>query len=168
MSLNRLLITAVVVENRPVPEVAATYGVSQSWIYRLLARFRAEGDAVFDPRPKRPASNPNAIPAETVDLILEYREKLTATGLDAGPDAVLKFELIGEEPVAQRRVVGVEVVEDVDEVRVVPLPLTDGVLQPLVVPVPGHARAASDASSEIIDVHEFDLAYAHLHVPEMA
>lgn len=29
-------------------------------------------------------------------------------------------------------------------------------------------RAASEASGEIVDVHEFDLAYAHLHVPEMA
>jgi quinol monooxygenase YgiN len=30
------------------------------------------------------------------------------------------------------------------------------------------SRAASDAGGEIIDVHEFGLAYAHLHVPEMA
>jgi len=30
------------------------------------------------------------------------------------------------------------------------------------------SRAASDARGEIVDVHEFDLAYAHLHVPEMA
>ncbi|MFE7223537.1 antibiotic biosynthesis monooxygenase family protein [Nocardioides sp. NPDC057577] len=30
------------------------------------------------------------------------------------------------------------------------------------------ARAAGEASGEILDVHEFDLAYAHLHVPEMA
>lgn len=30
------------------------------------------------------------------------------------------------------------------------------------------SRAASAASGEIVDVHEFDLAYAHLHVPEMA
>ncbi len=29
-------------------------------------------------------------------------------------------------------------------------------------------RAASDAGGEILEVHEFDLAYAHLHVPEMA
>jgi hypothetical protein len=29
-------------------------------------------------------------------------------------------------------------------------------------------RAASDAGGEIVDVHEFELAYAHLHVPEMA
>lgn len=30
------------------------------------------------------------------------------------------------------------------------------------------ARTASEAGGEIVDVHEFDLAYAHLHVPEMA
>jgi len=30
------------------------------------------------------------------------------------------------------------------------------------------SRTASEAGGEIIDVHEFDLAYAHLHVPEMA
>ena len=29
-------------------------------------------------------------------------------------------------------------------------------------------RTARDAGGEIVDVHEFDLAYAHLHVPEMA
>ena len=30
------------------------------------------------------------------------------------------------------------------------------------------ARAATDSGSEVVDVHEFDLAYAHLHVPELA
>jgi hypothetical protein len=30
------------------------------------------------------------------------------------------------------------------------------------------SRTASDAGGEIVDVPEFDLAYAHLHVPEMA
>jgi quinol monooxygenase YgiN len=30
------------------------------------------------------------------------------------------------------------------------------------------SRAASESGGEIVDVHEFDLAYAHLHVPEMA
>ena len=29
-------------------------------------------------------------------------------------------------------------------------------------------RAASESRGEIVDVHEFELAYAHLHVPEMA
>jgi hypothetical protein len=30
------------------------------------------------------------------------------------------------------------------------------------------SRAASDAGGQILEVHEFDLVYAHLHVPEMA
>ncbi|GAA1960134.1 antibiotic biosynthesis monooxygenase [Nocardioides panacihumi] len=29
-------------------------------------------------------------------------------------------------------------------------------------------RAASDSGGDIVDVHEFELAYAHLHIPEMA
>ena len=88
MTSTRLLITAVVVENRPVREVAATYGVSKSWLYELLARYRTEGDAVFEPRSRRPGSNPNATAVEVVDLIVELREKLSETGLDAGPDTI--------------------------------------------------------------------------------
>jgi len=88
MTLNRLLITAVVVENRPVAQVAAQYGVSQSWLYELLARYRADGEAAFEPRSRRPKTAPRTTPAEVVDLIIEYREKLTATGLDAGPDTI--------------------------------------------------------------------------------
>lgn len=30
------------------------------------------------------------------------------------------------------------------------------------------SRSASDAGGSILDVHEFELAYAHLHLPEMA
>ena len=88
MTLNRLLITSVVVENRPVCDVAAAYGVSESWLFELLARYKAEGEAAFEPRRRRPKTVPRTTPAEVVDLMLEYREKLTATGLDAGPDTI--------------------------------------------------------------------------------
>jgi transposase InsO family protein len=88
MTLNRLLITSVVVENRPVRDVAAQYGVSESWLFELLARYKAEGEAAFEPRSRRPTRVPRTTPAEVVDLIVEYREKLTATGLDAGPDTI--------------------------------------------------------------------------------
>jgi len=88
MSLTRLVITAVVIEKRPVPDVAAQYGVSRSWLYELLARYRVEGEAAFEARSRRPKSSPNATPAETVDLIIELRQKLTATGLDAGPETI--------------------------------------------------------------------------------
>ena len=88
MSKTRLVITAVVIQKRPVPEVAATYGVSRSWVYRLLARYQREGEAVFEPRSRRPKTVPTAIPAEAVELIVELRQKLAATGLDAGPDTI--------------------------------------------------------------------------------
>ena len=43
MSKARLVITAIEFEGRSVAEVIATYGVSKSWIYELLASYRAEG-----------------------------------------------------------------------------------------------------------------------------
>jgi len=88
MSLTYLLVIAVVVEKRPVRHVAAQYGVSPSWICELLARCRPECHAVFEPRPRRPGSNPNATPPEVVALILELRAKLTTTGLDVGPGTI--------------------------------------------------------------------------------
>ena len=89
MTRSRLLITAVVVEKRSVAEVAAQYGVSRSWLYELLARYRREGEAAFEPRSRRPRSAPTAVSADLVDLIVELREKLTETGLDAGPDTIV-------------------------------------------------------------------------------
>src|ERR1700728_2685096 len=54
MSKSRLVITAITVEKRPVSEVARSYGVARSWIYALLARYEAEGEAAFEPRSRRP------------------------------------------------------------------------------------------------------------------
>jgi transposase InsO family protein len=88
MSLTRLLITAVVVENRTVRDVAKAYGVSQSWLYELLARYRSEGEAVFEPRSRRPKTSPTALGSEVVDLIVALREKLSTAGLDAGADTI--------------------------------------------------------------------------------
>ncbi|HET6624865.1 MAG TPA: IS481 family transposase, partial [Nocardioidaceae bacterium] len=73
---------------RPVAHVAAEYGVSTSWLYELLARYRSEGEAVFEPRSRRPATNPNATPLEVVDLIVRLRKELTDQGLDAGPETI--------------------------------------------------------------------------------
>ena len=66
MSKARLVITAVVLEGRSVSEVARTYGVARSWVYALVARYRAEGDAAFEPRSRRPFTRPDATAAPTV------------------------------------------------------------------------------------------------------
>src|SRR5215831_1254360 len=88
MSKPRLVITAVTVEKRPVSEVARTYGVARSWIYTLLARYQAEGEAAFEPRSRRPKTSPSAIGGETVDLIVRLRKELAGQGLDAGPHTI--------------------------------------------------------------------------------
>ena len=88
MSKARLVITAVVVEGRPVQEVSTTYGVARSWIYELLARYRIEGDVAFEPRSRRPHSQPTAIPKATVELIIRLRRQLTRQGLDAGSHTI--------------------------------------------------------------------------------
>jgi transposase InsO family protein len=88
MSKARLIITAVITEGRSQREVARAYGVNQSWVSRLVARYHAEGEAAFQPRSRRPKTSPTAIPPATVTLITELRDKLTSAGLDAGPDTI--------------------------------------------------------------------------------
>jgi transposase len=88
MSKARLVITAVITEGRTPAEVAATYGVSRSWAYELVARYRAEGEAAFEPRSRRPRTSPRAISDTTVSLITELRKELAGQGLDAGPDTI--------------------------------------------------------------------------------
>jgi transposase len=76
----RLVITAVITEKRAVREVARDYGVARSWIYALLARYQAEGEAAFEPRSRRPKSSPRAIPEATADLIVRLRKGACRAG----------------------------------------------------------------------------------------
>jgi transposase InsO family protein len=88
VSKARLVITAVVVEGRTQGEVARAYGVSQGWVSRLVARYRAEGETAFTPRSRRPKSSPIAIDPGTVELIIRVRKELAEQGLDAGPHTI--------------------------------------------------------------------------------
>jgi transposase len=88
MSKARLVITAVIVEGRSQGEAARAYGVSQGWVSRLVARYRAEGQAAFEPRSRRPKTSPTATSASTVELIVRLRKLLSEQGLDAGPDTI--------------------------------------------------------------------------------
>jgi len=88
MSKARLVITAVTVEKRPVSEVAGSCGVARSWVYALLARYQAEGEAAYEPRSRRPKTSPSAISPDTVELITRIRKELSGQGLDAGPQTI--------------------------------------------------------------------------------
>jgi transposase InsO family protein len=88
VSKARLIITAVITEHRTQAEVARAYGVSESWVSKLIARYHAEGESAFTPRSRRPHTSPTAIPGTAIDLILELRNRLGTAGLDAGPDTI--------------------------------------------------------------------------------
>jgi transposase InsO family protein len=87
VSKRRLVITAVLAGSSQ-SEVARAYGVSQSWISRLMARYATEGEAAFEPRSRRPHNSPAATPASAVELVLRLRKQLTDGGLDAGADTI--------------------------------------------------------------------------------
>ena len=87
MSKNRLVITAVLA-GQSQSEVARAYGVTQGWISKLMARYRAEGEDAFGPRSRAPRTSPNATPAETVELVLTLRKQLSEAGHDAGAETI--------------------------------------------------------------------------------
>ena len=88
MSKRRSIILSVTMEGLTHAETARLYGVTRGWVSKLMARYRAEGDAAFEPRSRRPLTSPNETPTATVETILELRRTLTAQGLDAGPETI--------------------------------------------------------------------------------
>uniref|UniRef100_UPI002740AA52 helix-turn-helix domain-containing protein n=1 Tax=Actinoplanes sp. RD1 TaxID=3064538 RepID=UPI002740AA52 len=69
-------------------EVARAYGVSKGWVSKLMARYRTEGEAAYQPRSRRPHTSPAALEQPVIDLIVALRKDLTERGLDAGPDTI--------------------------------------------------------------------------------
>ena len=84
MDMGRYLVEAHLREGRSVAELANAHGVHCSWIYKRLARYRAEGDAGLEPRSRRPRSSPTAIAVEVENQIVLVRKQLGEEGLDAG------------------------------------------------------------------------------------
>ena len=88
MDKARFLVEAHLREGRPVLELAAAHGVHFSWIYRLLERYREEGDAGLEARSRRPHGSPTSTPAALEDEIVLVRKHLQEEGLDAGAQTI--------------------------------------------------------------------------------
>ena len=84
MEIGRYLVEAHLREGRSVAELAAAHGVHRSWLYKLLARYRADGESGLAPRSRRPRSCPAAMPAALESEIVALRTNLLAEGFDAG------------------------------------------------------------------------------------
>src|SRR3954453_569892 len=88
MSKARLVITALFVDQQTPAEVAARYGGHRAWVYKLKARYEAEGEAALEPRSRRPGSTPPALAPAVVERVVRLRKELTEAGLDSGPDTI--------------------------------------------------------------------------------
>jgi len=88
MSMARVVIMAVVLEGRTRSEVAREYGLSRRWVQKLVTRYLVEGEAAFEPRSRRPRSNPRRIGADVEDAIVALRKQLIEAGHDAGAETI--------------------------------------------------------------------------------
>jgi transposase len=88
MELAGYVVNAVVLEGRSVREVARAHGVSKSWLYELLARYREKGEEGLEARSKRPRSSPRRLSSELEEEVVELRKSLAEEGLDAGAHTI--------------------------------------------------------------------------------
>jgi len=84
MDAGRYLVEAHLHEGRSIGELARVHGVHRSWLYKLLARYRREGEAGLAPRSRRPHRSPTAMAPEVDAAIVRLRAELLAQGFDAG------------------------------------------------------------------------------------
>jgi transposase InsO family protein len=88
MGMGRYVVDAVLLEGRSAREVARAHGISRSWIYELIGRFRSGGYEALEPRSHRPRSCPHQTPPAMVTAILELRAELNRAGHDCGPQTI--------------------------------------------------------------------------------
>lgn len=88
MDLAGYVVNAVLVEGRSVKEVCEAHGISRSWLYELIARYRAEGEEGLRPKSKRPHSSPSRTAPQIEDEIVALRKELTGLGVDAGAHTI--------------------------------------------------------------------------------
>jgi transposase InsO family protein len=84
MDKGRFLIETHLRTGRPIGELAAAHGVHRSWLYKLLARYRQQGDVGLEARSRRPLRSPTRIADRHEDAIVDLRKELTDNGFDAG------------------------------------------------------------------------------------
>jgi transposase InsO family protein len=88
MGIGRYVVDAVVLEGRSPTELATSHGLSRTWVYELVKRFRAGGYPAIEPRSRRPRSCPHQYGPAVEAAILLLRGQLAAAGHDAGPQTI--------------------------------------------------------------------------------
>ncbi len=88
MDLAGYVVNTVLVEGKSVKEVCEAHGISRSWLYELIARYRELDEEGLRPLSMRPHSSPRRVPAGIDEEIVALRKELTKLGLDAGAHTI--------------------------------------------------------------------------------
>ena len=88
MDLGRFLVDAVVLGGASPTHLARNHPISESWLFRLLARYRAGGYPALEPRSRGPKSSPRQTSPEIQQAIVDLRRELVDGGLDAGAQTI--------------------------------------------------------------------------------
>src|SRR5580704_14637406 len=88
MDKSRFLIETHLRTGRSIKELAAAHDVSESWLFKLLRRYRLEGPDGLEPRSRRPKTSPMRISDLYHDEIVRIRKELVDGGFDAGAETI--------------------------------------------------------------------------------
>jgi transposase InsO family protein len=88
VDLGRFVVEEHLRTHRPVAELARSYGIDPSWVYKRLKRYRREGEAGLEPRSRRPHSSPARLADLFEDEIVAMRKELGDAGFDAGAQTI--------------------------------------------------------------------------------
>jgi transposase InsO family protein len=88
MDMGRFLVETHLRTGRPIKELARAHQVSAGWLFKLLRRYRLEGEGGLEARSRRPKASPTRIGDRWEDEIVALRKELVDDGLDAGAETV--------------------------------------------------------------------------------
>src|ERR1700736_3430666 len=88
MGMAPYVVDAVLLEGRSAREVARAHGISKTWIYELIKRYRSGGYEALEPRSRRPRSCKHETSAAVAAEIVKLRRELSSQGHDAGAETI--------------------------------------------------------------------------------
>jgi transposase InsO family protein len=82
--VRQMVVDAVLLEGRSIREVARSFGVSKTFVAKLVQRFREGGPDALEPRSRAHRSDPQKSPPELENRIVALRRELADFGVDHG------------------------------------------------------------------------------------
>lgn len=93
---SKVAVLSVISGQMSVSEVCTRYGLSRSWVYKLLKRYEQFGIAGLEPADKAPRKHGKALSPEVRAAIIRLRHELASDGLDNGAKTIA-YHLAQEE-----------------------------------------------------------------------